>query len=323
MDNLLILRWADNGDWIGTMSGHKGALRSCSAKKNVAVTASTDQSAMVWNILNGERLLTIQLESISKAIDLTDDVNLLAIGVGDTIGIFDLRIHSSSATATTNDVSINFNASRLSIKLASNAEKIVWISTNEPNVYHLIAGLSDGSIDIYKIVYEKGSPSSDATASSNEFEDDGVKLTSECLKNIKLGSESKVSDLEIRDTNQKSELFHGSKILTACCGDKLFFFDSGDSFKQVLQHQLSRKVVAVSLHPSGDKCIVAEHDSLDIKTIDLKKGIETIMYRGHHGPVFTLKYSIDGESFISGSGDSSVRIWSLMDSAKSEQSSKS
>ncbi len=323
---MLILRWADNGDWIGTMSGHKGALRSCAAKKNIAVTASTDQSAMVWNILNGERLLTIQLEAISKATDLTDDANLLAIGIGDTIGIFDLRIHSPSqqqSSPATTDASINFNSSRLSIKLGSNAEKIAWISTNEPCVYNLIAGLSDGSIDIYKIVYEKGSPSSDAATSSNEFEDDGIKATSEFLKNVKLGPESKVTDLEIRDTNQKSELFHGSKILTACCGDKVFFLDILDSFKQVLQHQLPRKVVAASLHPSGDKCIVAEFDSLDIKTIDLKKGVETIMYRGHHGPVFTLRYSIDGESFISGSGDSSVRIWSLIDSIKSEQSSRS
>lgn len=52
----------------------------------------------------------------------------------------------------------------------------------------------------------------------------------------------------------------------------------------------------------------------DVNTIyevDYQTDVIHRSYNGHHGVVLCLRYSPDGTSFISGSDDSSIRLWTV------------
>ena len=52
----------------------------------------------------------------------------------------------------------------------------------------------------------------------------------------------------------------------------------------------------------------------DVNTIyevDYQTDVIHRSYNGHHGIVLCLRYSPDGTSFISGSDDSSIRLWTV------------
>ncbi|TIA93402.1 hypothetical protein E3P99_00178 [Wallemia hederae] len=63
------------GDWIGTFIGHKGAVwcaRLCH-DTSVAVTASADFSAKIWDTMNGTCMHTLQHQHIVRSVAISPD----------------------------------------------------------------------------------------------------------------------------------------------------------------------------------------------------------------------------------------------------------
>lgn len=77
-----MLRDASTGDWIGTFSGHKGAVWSCrfDPKGYLAGTASGDFSVRVWDAITGESLYTFPHKHVVKTLDWSCDSKRLATG---------------------------------------------------------------------------------------------------------------------------------------------------------------------------------------------------------------------------------------------------
>ena len=46
---------------------------------------------------------------------------------------------------------------------------------------------------------------------------------------------------------------------------------------------------------------------------DFETGTELQCNKGHHGPVYGVRFTPDGKTFASGGDDGTIRIWNYMD----------
>lgn len=106
-DGLPMLRDGMTGDWIGTFSGHKGAVwdAALNAHATHAFTASADFSAKVWDAFNGECILTFNQDHIVRASHVSPDSVLMAAGGFDKR----LRVHDLNKPEA-DPISTGFNS---------------------------------------------------------------------------------------------------------------------------------------------------------------------------------------------------------------------
>mmetsp|Transcript_17363 Transcript_17363/g.43253 ORF Transcript_17363/g.43253 Transcript_17363/m.43253 type:complete len:308 (-) Transcript_17363:81-1004(-) len=104
------------------------------------------------------------------------------------------------------------------------------------------------------------------------------------------------------------ELSYDGTTLCVCGGKNVAILNSAD-LSLVQSFQLSIEVEAVSLHPSKETFVAGGSTDFWVRTFNASTGEETECLRGHHGPIHCLKYSPDGHTFASGSGDATIRIW--------------
>ena len=93
LDGKPMVREGKTGDWIGSLIGHKGAVWSArlNGDATLAVTASGDFSAKLWNAVNGEELCNLNHNHIVKtACFNTDSSVFLTGGKEKKIRIFDV-----------------------------------------------------------------------------------------------------------------------------------------------------------------------------------------------------------------------------------------
>lgn len=82
LDGKAMLREGPTGDWIGTFMGHKGAVWSArlNSTSTLAVTASGDFSAKLWDAVSGECLHTLVHKHIVKTVQFSHDSSKLFSG---------------------------------------------------------------------------------------------------------------------------------------------------------------------------------------------------------------------------------------------------
>ncbi|KAG8195868.1 hypothetical protein JTE90_001106 [Oedothorax gibbosus] len=93
-DGKPMLRHGDTGDWIGTFTGHKGAVWGVALNKDAskAASGSADFEAKLWNAVTGEQLHTFGHPHIVKSVDFnSDDSKLLTASNDKKVRIFNLH----------------------------------------------------------------------------------------------------------------------------------------------------------------------------------------------------------------------------------------
>lgn len=92
-DGQPMLRNGLNGDWIGTFLGHKGAVWACALDPSatIAVTASADFSAKIWDALTGlERASLPHSHIVRTAAFSPDSARLVTGGHEKILRVFDV-----------------------------------------------------------------------------------------------------------------------------------------------------------------------------------------------------------------------------------------
>ncbi|GBM28273.1 Serine-threonine kinase receptor-associated protein [Araneus ventricosus] len=92
-DGKPMLRHGDTGDWIGTFTGHKGAVWGVALNKDAskAASGSADFEAKLWDAITGEELHTFPHPHIVKSVDFnSDDSKLLTASNDKKVRVFNL-----------------------------------------------------------------------------------------------------------------------------------------------------------------------------------------------------------------------------------------
>ena len=276
-DKSPMLRDGHTGDWIGTWSGHKGAVWSCrlDPRAYLAATASGDFSAKVWDAITGKELMAFPHKHIVKCVDFAPDSRRLATGGHEGM----LRIYDLA------------NPQAQPVMVAQSSEKKVTITKlcwlDDTTV--LAAG-ADGLIRFWDV------PSGGNGAATQPS------LT-----------QTLTVDAEVRDM-ELTRPSNGQTTLTVAHGTTVSFFDLTDgSGKAKLLHAHKmpihfRDEGGASLHPDGTKFVAGGSD-LWVRVFDVATGEELECHKGHHGPIRCVRYAPDGKTYATGSEEGTIRIW--------------
>ena len=93
-DGKPMLRNGETGDWIGTFEGHKGAVWAAKLNKPalLALTASADFTARVWDALTGDELHLFQHKHIVRTCHFSENLTkVMTGGMEKIVRIFDLN----------------------------------------------------------------------------------------------------------------------------------------------------------------------------------------------------------------------------------------
>lgn len=93
-DGSPMLRIGDTGDWIGTFSGHKGAVWCARLNEDAskAVTASADFTVKVWDTYTGTVQHTFPHKHVVRTVDISPDGRWVVSGGNEKIiRVFDLE----------------------------------------------------------------------------------------------------------------------------------------------------------------------------------------------------------------------------------------
>ena len=110
------------------------------------------------------------------------------------------------------------------------------------------------------------------------------------------------------------ELSPDGAILTAAAGSSVFICGAAGLEVQ-RRHTLDAGVEAASLHPVLRHRLVVGSTDASVRILDAESGALLSTLKGHHAPVHCVRFAPSGDTFSSGAGDATVRIWKLDDYA--------
>ncbi|KAI1194626.1 WD40-repeat-containing domain protein [Nemania serpens] len=284
-----MLRDGQTGDWIGTFIGHKGAVWQArlSPDASTAATASADFTAKIWDTHTGELLCTLQHDHIVRAVSYPPDSSDLVAtgGMEKKLRIFDLSnikpTEAGEAAAQTIPASAGFeigqNVHTASIKF------IVW--TRDPNIL--------------------------ITASENTLRWFDLR-TRKVVKQEVLDGE--IGSCELcglaPELMSRGDLGDGLPLLAVAAGKCVYFWGGMDSTKELKRFKLDYQVASVAVDPKGRKIVVGEDKPATwARVYRWDDDVEIDVHKGHHGPVWSVAFSPDGNLYATGSEDGTIKMW--------------
>ena len=310
-----MLRDATTGDWIGTFTGHKGAVWSTrfDPTASLIATASGDFTVKIWDAITGKELYNFVHDHVVKTVDWSSNSQYLATGGHEGIlRIFDVMHPEKEPRKFVLGSSTSGGS-------ASEKEKRVSISkVNWFNDSIVLAAGEDGIIRFWNV------------SDNNEKTTDPTKQMVKTLQVLNDGSGG--GGCGIRDMELVTLPSTQQTILTVAAGQHVSFYDM--STLQLLHSYAMpihfREEGGASLHPiTGSKFVVGGGrkggsmasgskadgsggelgSDLIVYVFDYHTGEMLEKYKGHHGPIRCVRYHPDGKSYATGSEDGTIRIW--------------
>ncbi|KAK4218902.1 WD40-repeat-containing domain protein [Rhypophila sp. PSN 637] len=293
-----MLRDGQTGDWIGTFLGHKGAVWQArlSPDASTAATASADFTAKVWDTHTGELLFVLQHNHIVRAIAYPfDNAAMLATGGFEKkLRIFELHEHKLSSPTGSDPnapvAPVTIDTSRaFEIGEGVHTEPIKFIVwARDPNVLITASGHMLRWFDL---------------------------PTRRCVREAKLEGEIKSCELVslARQYSSPTDIGGGLPVLAVAAGKTAYFW-GGPRAEDVLKSvTLPHGIASVGLDVRGRKFVVGEDPGTWARVYDWDNTKELDVHKGHHGPIWSIAFSPDGNLYATGSEDGTIKMWKNCD----------
>ncbi|VDD79409.1 unnamed protein product [Mesocestoides corti] len=270
-----MLRTGDTGDWIGTFTGHSGAVWCCTlnAEGTRAATGAADFTAKIWDVTSGHELLNITQDHIVRAIDLsaTDGgKRLLTANNKQQVFVYDLESQGTPVTS--------FPGHKKTIR------RCLWVDNDKRAL---------------TITDEKIMSLWDVTSS-------GMSGTAQPAWQITLSDCPMDVQLWSCGDSVKGIVAQGKLVLVYD-----FDFRAPDMTAPqapTLKAVMPSPMYTAHMNHLGNMFICGGEDNL-LYRVDANSGEILETCRGHFGPVHCARFSPDGRLFASGSEDGTVRLW--------------
>ncbi|RKF76220.1 Serine-threonine kinase receptor-associated protein [Golovinomyces cichoracearum] len=296
-DNNPMLRDGVTGDWIGTFFGHKGAVYQSrlSPDATIAATASADFTAKIWNTYSGETLYTIQHDHIVRAIAFPPDSgSLLATGgMEKKLRIFDLS--QVNSILEQNESSLRENKNQVI--------EPVTISASEG--FEIGPGIHKGTI---KAIVWTRDPNVLVTAADDKIIRWWDLRTRTVVQEQLV--EGDIGSCEF--TNVKpdpNDIGEGLPVLCIAAGKSVYFYGGMNARKLIKIAVMPKDVASVALSPIHRKFVVGWQKETWTNVFDFDTEKELDVNKGHHGPVWSVSYSPDGNLYATASEDGTIKMW--------------
>lgn len=269
LDGTPMLRDGETGDWIGSFFGHKGA---------------------VWGAC------------------ISDDASLAATAGADfTARVWDAVTGTCKIVLNQKHIckSVAFSHDETRLLTAGNTTSIniYDVMANEDLPICLLTQQKKSTVKLARYVNQMTDIVVSAT--SGETEDKVISVwdvrSSKVERTLPLGAVAK-----------SGELSHDGKFLSVTADDSTLSVYDLEKMKRIMQLKVPDYTESASLrYPQMDMMVTGGRD-LTVRRFAIGKDlipVEAEANRGHHGPVWVLRFAPDGESYASGSDDGTIRIW--------------
>jgi serine-threonine kinase receptor-associated protein len=100
----------------------------------------------------------------------------------------------------------------------------------------------------------------------------------------------------------------GSAFLSVAAGKSVYFFEAQS---RLLLKSVTTQydVCAVALHSQTRKFVTGGSSDTWVRVYDYDSEKELDVYKGHHGPIWTVSFSPDGKLYATGSEDGTIKLW--------------
>ena len=140
-------------------------------------------------------------------------------------------------------------------------------------------------------------------------------------------SKSEAAQLTFSGGVNSVELSRDAKTLTIAAGTEVSFWDA-QSYQCIKRFNLGVieangfGVNSATLHPER-KAFVAGGGNFWVYVHDYETGEELLCNKGHHGPVYGVRFTPDGKTYASGGDDGTIRYWTFAEAGSEEGTSES
>ncbi|KAI9777063.1 MAG: hypothetical protein M1839_009114 [Geoglossum umbratile] len=292
-DNNPMLRDGITGDWIGTFIGHKGAVWQArlSSDASLAATGSADFSAKVWDTCTGETLHTLQHAHIVRAVAFPSNPHPTVLATGGAekkLRIFDLSRGGSSPPPTSPLPPTNGG---------NNTNGTPGSATPTPS-YEIGPGVHGGTI---KSIVWGTDPNILVTAADDKI-----------IRWWDLRTRSPTSSFEVDGLVGSCELDVNSGppgILSIAAGKTVYFFDGLETRRLLKSVKTPYEVASVALHAESGRFVTGGSGDTWVRVYDYEDEKELDVYKGHHGPIWSVSFSPNGKLYATGSEDGTIKLW--------------
>ena len=126
-------------------------------------------------------------------------------------------------------------------------------------------------------------------------------------------TQAEAKQLAFSGTVNSVELSRDEKTLTVAAGTEVSFWDTSNyecikRFNLGVIEANGYGVNSATLHPER-KAFVAGGGNFWVYVHDYETGEELLCNKGHHGPVYGVRFTPDGKTYASGGDDGTIRYW--------------
>ncbi|KAK1252273.1 hypothetical protein MKX08_003460 [Trichoderma sp. CBMAI-0020] len=284
-DGYPMLRDGVTGDWIGTFMGHKGAVWGVdmSPDASTAATASADFTCKIWSTTTGELLYTIQHEHIVRAVAYArhDSKYLATGGMEKKLRVFDLcefdRTSDEPVTIRAGDGDeIGEGVHQGAIKF------ICW--TNDG--YTLVTA-SDNTLRWFDL--------SSRSIVHQEVLDDEIRSCEVVSLAPKCSSEHDIGGR--------------LPVLAVAAGKTAYFWGGQRTSDRLKSIAFPNTIASVGLDLRGRKVVVGEEPGTWARVVNYDDETVINIHKGHHGPIWSIAFSPDGQLYATASEDGTIKMW--------------